>query len=176
MLSFQARMYDNLQKNSKLKNREITKGEQNDADPGYKKQFWCQECSAIFNSNRQLWHHIKSVHQGVVFSCPFCEYKTDRKDSIERHQKLMHKDMEYLYSCDKCVYTSKYKESLRAHVKNNHKGKPILCDLCKYQAKDVGQMKVHKQIYHGGIRYSCNTCGDLTSNIDSFQKHMQDVH
>lgn len=147
-----------------------------ESDQGYKKQFWCQVCSALFNSNAQLWHHIRSVHEGLVFSCPFCEYKSDRKHSVERHQKSMHKDMEYKYSCYLCAYTSKDKGSLKVHLKDNHPGKPIACDLCKYQSKDIGQLKMHKQIVHGGIRFSCNKCGHLSSNINSLQKHMQDIH
>ena len=61
-----------------------------------------------------LLNHIKSVHQGVKFSCNQCNYKARQKGHLLRHRKSMHEGVKF--SCDQCNYDATKKNSLLTHM------------------------------------------------------------
>ena len=34
--------------------------------------------------------HVKSIHDGVKYSCEYCDYKATRKDNLQEHVKSIH--------------------------------------------------------------------------------------
>ena len=50
----------------------------------------CPECGDRFRKDDKLKRHIESVHNIVTFKCKQCEFVTNRKDNLKRHQKIKH--------------------------------------------------------------------------------------
>ena len=43
---------------------------------------------------------MKSIHDGVKYSCEYCDYKATEKGSLQKHLKSFHKGVKY--SCEYC--------------------------------------------------------------------------
>ena len=52
-----------------------------------------------------------SIHDGVKYSCEFCDYKATQKGSLQEHVKSIHNGVKY--SCDFCDYKETQKCSLQ---------------------------------------------------------------
>lgn len=53
-----------------------------------------------------------------VYSCPFCEFKTDLYRTFRKHSQ-QHKEMERPFQCEQCVKSFKEKKHLKAHMKTH---------------------------------------------------------
>ena len=45
----------------------------------------CDVCDTELGSNSTFLRHMKSKHEGVMFQCEHCDFKSNRKDSLTRH-------------------------------------------------------------------------------------------
>ena len=63
---------------------------------------------------------MKSIHDGVKFSCEYCEYKAATKRSLQNHVKSIHDGVKY--SCEYCDFKATEKSNLQNHVKSIHDG------------------------------------------------------
>ena len=54
-------------------------------------EFKCYQCSTFFSSSSHLNRHIDDVHYEETHDCQICAETFKRKDSLVRHQKIMHK-------------------------------------------------------------------------------------
>lgn len=45
----------------------------------------------------------KTVHENVIYTCPYCSKAVKRKQSIMKHLKITHKDLEHIWSSDNFV-------------------------------------------------------------------------
>ena len=62
--------------------------------------------------------HDNQTHEGIKFSCGYCEYKTTKKEALLRHIKSMHEGVKF--SCDQCNYEATKKNSILTHIKSVH--------------------------------------------------------
>ena len=78
---------------SEIQSKEVIKHE-NDRNlisvNGGKKSATCDKYDKQFSSNPNLWHHKKSVHEGVRFPCENCDYKATEKRNLQRHKLRVH--------------------------------------------------------------------------------------
>merc|ERR1712235_187640 len=73
----------------------------------------------------RLWHHTKSKH-----------------DSVK-------------YSCNRCDYQAGYQSDLTRHIQSIHEGVRYACNQCDYQATQQGNLTNHIQYKHEGVKYAC---------------------
>ena len=45
----------------------------------------CNQCSKKFSHKHNVQWHMKSVHQGLLYSCEQCEYKTKQLVNLKIH-------------------------------------------------------------------------------------------
>ena len=49
-----------------------------------------------------LERHIRSVHEGMKYSCGHCEYQATQKGHLEQHRRSVHEAMKY--ACGQCKH------------------------------------------------------------------------
>ena len=62
--------------------------------------------------------HVKTIHEGVKFRCPECEYECNRSVNLENHVKAIHEGVSY--NCKLCLFKSSWRNKAREHVKKIH--------------------------------------------------------
>ena len=55
----------------------------------------CEFCDKRFSSESNVRRHIKNVHYKKELKCPKCEFKTSRKDNLDRHMFVKHTNESY---------------------------------------------------------------------------------
>ena len=58
---------------------------------------------------------MKFIHDGVKYSCEYCDYKATEKGSLQKHLKSFHDVVKY--SCEFSDYKATKKGSLQRHLK-----------------------------------------------------------
>ena len=84
----------------------------------------CDECNLNFKSKIGLKQHTEAKHDGIVYRCDSCEYKTQYKQFFKTHQcGIQRKRIEKTnkeYECNVCVFSTQNKKSLSIHKKGKH--------------------------------------------------------
>ena len=68
-----------------------------------------------------MWNlklHKASTHEGVTYSCTYCEFRTKLKPGLKQHIEKEHNGL--TYSWNQCEYHGKSKMSLKMHQKTKH--------------------------------------------------------
>ena len=134
----------------------------------------CKECQATFKTKGGLLRHIKSKHEGVLYSCHHCDYKATQRGHLKHHQESVHEGMKY--SCNNCDYEVTSKMGLLYHTRSKHYGIVYTCQYCDYEAKQRNHLKNHEESIHEGVKYSCNECDFKGTRKTSLKAHKQTKH
>jgi len=123
----------------------------------------------MFNVNMRRDPHI-SVTNAIIkqqavaiskiiskHSCGQCDFKTNRKQILQKHVQCKHEGVRYL--CDQCDYKATEMSSLRSHIKSQHLKKRI--DL---------------SLIHDGEVFSCEKCDRQYQLKTSLGRHMMSAH
>ena len=73
--------------------------------------------------------HLPSLNNDKQFRCNHCDYKTNYKQSLERHVTI-HSNEKPL-KCPKCDYRGKNRHSLMRHLRTHKKDEQCQCEVCK---------------------------------------------
>ena len=65
-----------------------------------------------------LKQHQESKHEGVVYLCNQCNYKTTQQSNLRRHTQSKHEGVKY--SCIECDYQSGFQSGLKRHQQSKH--------------------------------------------------------
>ena len=97
-----------------------------------KGDFRCDICQQLFVFAWLLKRHIKTVHEGLRYSCDQCEFKATQQGTVNGHIQSIHKGIRY--ACDKCEYMSTREGNLNLHKKTKHGLHSLVsCNQCSYQ-------------------------------------------
>ena len=80
----------------------------------------CDQCNYQGNQRWSLRRHIRSVHEGIIYSCDQCQYKATTKYYLKSHKESIHDGIKF--GCDQCQYKASAKQSLRLHKRSIHDG------------------------------------------------------
>ena len=98
--------------------------EQND-NIGHKK---CDQCDKMFTTDRGLFYHMKSYHEGVRYNCSKCEYQGTTKPNLNAHIRSKHEN--HTYNCKQCDFKSNWQIQLKEHIESIHEGVKYKCNQC----------------------------------------------
>merc|ERR1719510_2175107 len=75
--------------------------------------YQCHHCSAPFNSQETLKHHLKYVHEKVVkpYLCDKCDKSFRSNGDLQRHMKYTHEGIKE-FQCDICDYNASTPQNL----------------------------------------------------------------
>lgn len=118
---------------------------------------WCKVC---FKYIKTLYFETHEKYHRTTFSCKECEFSCNRKDSLHRHYKLVHRshklDIPALdvavndsvkYTCNKCKEEFEGEDEIREHVilRNCRK---LKCCFCGKQFTLFSNMQRHIKKFH----------------------------
>lgn len=120
--------------------------------------------------------HMK-IHNGRnIFNCPDCEKTFFYKETLRKHQQIVHEHQSELkkYLCDLCGAPNKNKSSLARHLKVHSDEKPHQCTQCNKSYKTACHLKSHIRNTHLNIRsYVCSVCGVGFFNARILSNHQR---
>ena len=109
-----------------------------------------------FSSERNIPHHISSVHEGKKYACTSCGKKLSDEGSLNRHINLIHgKSSKFNCQYKNCDYVTNYKHQLLANQSIHDKnmgfiyernisiGKNYKCDICEKTFSTTKGLKNH---------------------------------
>ena len=123
---------------------------------------------------------MKNSSQNVAenereFECSICGMKSDRKDVVWTHTKLVHiKQKTKMFFCRICPSEFSSSEARRLHEKSDHSDVEIECELCEKKFLTKDYLQRHKtQVHFNTEKEKCVYCGKQMTNL---KLHMQAVH
>jgi hypothetical protein len=123
-------------------------------------------CGKYFLSQSDLGKHFLENHQEnedvKLLKCLKCNYKTNRKFSLNQHIERKHGTVKV--TCPKCSNVFKSKILLNAHLDSVHQHKRMKCNHCK---QDVLNLRLHQRWT------KCTQCQKVTPCIFQTREHVR---
>jgi hypothetical protein len=82
-------------------------------------KYLCNICSEGFDKKNLIIIHYNNVHK--AFKCDKCNFETNRKYNMERHNKTHDKNAVNLLYCSDCNHSYSTTFNLNRHIKSKHK-------------------------------------------------------
>ena len=158
-----------------------------------KEDYICLHCMKVFEFKseflqhqkdfKHIAHRARNIEKKDAFSCPYCDFKTNRKDNLARHKRLKHqifkKEFEaidnYLkdnssWTCTECDQTFTNADEIEDHVINC---KEIKCKFCEKKFTLKSNLKRHLEKKHPHV---CKICNERFKNKKKLREHIEKVH
>ena len=116
--------------------------------------------------------HMKNRHGLKKFKCNFCDYRSNDRKTLKRHENNKHKHE--LFKCLQCEYSSARKDMLKRHIHAIHEEKNIKCDHCEYVTDSNNKLKRHVHVKHE-VK-TCNKCEFSTTYLHKLKTHKKTQH
>ena len=91
--------------------------------------------------------HKKSTHEGIRYSCPYCDYHAVQSFNLKMHITTIHDGLRS-FKCKMCEATFTRQISLAKHKRGKHEGVSFSCSQCEYTALQQGNLKNHIKNVH----------------------------
>ena len=115
---------------------------------------------------------MKNRHGLKKFKCNFCDYRSNDRKTLKRHENNKHNDE--LFKCLQCDYRSARKDMLKRHIHAIHMEKNIRCDQCEYVTDSNNKLKRHVHVKHE-VK-TCNECEFSTTSLHKLKNHKKTQH
>lgn len=121
----------------------------------------CDICHRIVG---RLDHHKKTYHskESRTFSCERCEFTTDRKDTLTKHERLKHKAVNRAF------------QNLDKNLDPNNP--KWTCFDCKKTFTSMIEIEDHMLLKSCEDTNSCKVCGKKFTVRHNLLQHVRDVH
>ena len=158
-------------------------------------EYTCNVCKEIFNAERTLKRHIKSIHENQTkeeLQCEECDNKFTRIDNLKRHLQEIHristlninfirKLKNNLFECNYCDASFGRKQTLNDHILSSHDkldSDSLQCALCSKTFVNVRNKIRHVSTVHEklGEEYKCKYCEKKFGRKDNLTKHVKQFH
>ena len=106
-------------------------------------QYICSECLKVFDNYKELSTHAKT-HS---FNCPVCDQKTNSRDKLAYHMKVVHGQEISIFRCGVCPMTLAEEVEYQAHFNEAHRLK-IRCKICCLGFKLQEELDTHTTEKH----------------------------
>uniref|UniRef100_A0A182NM63 C2H2-type domain-containing protein n=1 Tax=Anopheles dirus TaxID=7168 RepID=A0A182NM63_9DIPT len=93
------------------------------------RNFRCSQCDRLFKTQHQLKRHIVSVHHVVRFQCEHCDVSYSRRDKLRMHVERAHQIQTY-FVCEICVRSFDTEDALREHRYHHEHPQQLECGTC----------------------------------------------
>ena len=139
----------------------------------------CPMCNNIFEMQKELNHHIITVHDGKKpFQCKTCLAFCSTETNLVLHEEKKHKNPEKKIECNICkrIFSFTY---LKYHMKTFHntRKQDFLCTKCPAKFYNKSQLTIHFDAVHEGKKlYKCSNCNMSFAHNHGLKGHMSAVH
>ncbi|CAL4075464.1 unnamed protein product [Meganyctiphanes norvegica] len=133
---------DGISRLTKKKSNKLFKRVETDGD----KYVECNMCFKMLKES-SIKQHYKTHTGEKPYHCDECNARFTRKGDVDRHRKLVHKNL-----------------------------KPFKCQKCEKEFSDRKNLKIHLQNHDKAIYYSCDTCNFKFGKREYYENHIRYIH
>ncbi|MGH0142412.1 UNVERIFIED_CONTAM: hypothetical protein FKN15_049014 [Acipenser sinensis] len=122
--------------------------------------FKCVKCTDPFNSEQELFMHIKEKHEELLREVN--KYILEDTEQINNEREENRGNI-----CKYCGKICKSSNSMAflAHIRTHTGSKPFKCKLCKFATAQLGDARNHVKRHLGMREYKCHVCGEAIRPI-----------
>ncbi|XP_034085811.1 zinc finger protein 407 [Gymnodraco acuticeps] len=116
--------------------------------------FKCVKCTDRFESEQELFVHIKEKHEELLREVN--KYVVEDTEQINREREENQGSM-----CKYCGKVCKSSNSMAflAHIRTHTGSKPFMCKICNFATAQLGDARNHVKRHLGMREYKCDICG-----------------
>ena len=112
-------------------------------EKAHEKEYVCSECVKFFTDYKDLSKHFKTYS----FNCPVCNQKTNSRDKLAFHMKIIHGQEITIFKCGVCPFLAAEETEYLAHFNQTHHLK-IRCKICWLGFKLQTELDAHTAENH----------------------------
>ena len=139
----------------------------------------CPLCKKGFKQEIRLKKHI-AQHEGRTeyFQCDKCEYKTNIKCNLKKHQAVVHTDEPGDFTCTDCGKKFTTAGYLKRHMRVHTEGRPHVCHLCSKAFTTAPYLANHLQTHNAPDAVPCTEkdCDRAFKTTKLMNKHRLEFH
>ncbi|EFN78298.1 Transcription factor IIIA [Harpegnathos saltator] len=144
----------------------------------------CDNCKQIFRKKPELIDHYEKIHQRCIHRCKYCNYETNRKSDLKRHEKthIRKRPISSDYVCTEPGCNKNYKNiySLEYHIMTcHHKNKKESSNAEPGPSSEnnpYGELLSTRKIETYKVSRQCRICGQIFHNKHMLIDHSMNVH
>ncbi|CAJ1062019.1 zinc finger protein 407 [Xyrichtys novacula] len=116
--------------------------------------FKCVKCTDRFESEQELFVHIKEKHEELLREVN--KYVLEDTEQINREREENQGSV-----CKYCGKVCKSSNSMAflAHIRTHTGSKPFICKICNFATAQLGDARNHVKRHLGMREYKCDICG-----------------
>ncbi|CAG6015964.1 unnamed protein product [Menidia menidia] len=116
--------------------------------------FKCVKCTDRFESEQDLFFHIKEKHEELLREVN--KYVLEDTEQINREREENQGSV-----CKYCGKVCKSSNSMAflAHIRTHTGSKPFMCKICNFATAQLGDARNHVKRHLGMREYKCDICG-----------------
>ncbi|XP_008281870.1 zinc finger protein 407 [Stegastes partitus] len=116
--------------------------------------FKCVKCTDRFESEQELFVHIKEKHEELLREVN--KYVLEDTEQINREREENQGSV-----CKYCGKVCKSSNSMAflAHIRTHTGSKPFMCKICNFATAQLGDARNHVKRHLGMREYKCDICG-----------------
>ena len=146
----------------------------------------------------KIYQHTRSKHEGLIYACDSCEFKSEYKSNLDQHKINVHGSKNF--NCTECKYIASTKRAMTRHMQNVHSEKTFQCEKCSFRGGSLAQINNHKRRSHkqetsekcsvdfckdgildvceekSHLKVLCNLCGNDFESQRSYKIHFSRAH
>ncbi|XP_070552694.1 uncharacterized protein [Ptychodera flava] len=139
--------------------------------------FVCHICGKVFNSQRSVRIHIKSVHEKdpdeSKIICELCGKQYARSSAHVFKLHMRKHNNEKPFKCKFCGKAFVSSQFVRDHERTHTGEKPYTCKHCDFRAAKRAQVQSHMKTHTGIKPFKCNLCEYASSWNIQLKTHMK---
>ena len=137
--------------------------------------FRCDECPVLSDDIDDFKRHKNTAHDGIIYSCSQCQYKSKRFEEGLIFHMLKHGEGLWFH-CDQCEFKAAKPKRVKTHRMTVHGSANYVCDRCYYKSTKEVNLHHHMKSKHEGLRYECDQCDHKATLPNSLIKHRYRYH
>ncbi|KAH6921802.1 hypothetical protein HPB50_005001 [Hyalomma asiaticum] len=107
----------------------------------------------------------------LVYTCPFCPFKTRHQSAFRPHQ-LLHTG-EKPYKCEVCGQGFRLRDTMRVHMRVHTGEQPYRCQVCDRTFTFSSSLRIHMRSHTGERPYRCEFCDKTLGTSYALKYHLR---
>ncbi|XP_071480083.1 uncharacterized protein [Diadema antillarum] len=135
----------------------------------------CSMCQYSTDFKDSMERHEQKHRKFLTLACHQCSYRTPEKRLMLRHVLTIH-EKQKPYQCKLCHYSSAYKHHLKRHHTKRHQQPLHTCAQCEFTCDDVHELELHSATHTEPKIYKCKVCAMTFDTSKLLKSHKQTFH
>merc|ERR1712129_458970 len=144
----------------------------------------CYDCEKVYSSGTNLRRHRGSVHEGKLYPCSFCDFKSTDKSYLLKHIRKTHgiehagkQEKERLAEDTTDENVELIIDEMKSVLEEDHiLSGEAKCEQCDKLFSSKTNLKRHIISVHEKVRFTCDFCDYTLSDKSHMTRHIRKNH